>query len=346
MRFVFSCVRGSSCHPSRSGLLSLVSGAVETFDDTGAPDDAPEPACTAHIDKLRELLLNTKLPAEDKPRVEAAIARHAQWIEEMDGIEGDGDAVVAALVEALNRYKRYIELDLIWDSPSDFLWRQRGQVKLDNSIMEEFLPRLVTPQIIPALDGVEYETGPRTAFAAAYFASTLANPAPGGGLLVRTKDQDFTVGRAAYLQSSFSEAFPPGDSVRHKIFLAAAAAECKTNLDKTMFQGGVSDAHDLKIAIPGARYYLLCEWLDMTPISTLGTDIDEVIILRGKRLASNIRSKYSTAAARADDRGWYENFLAEHPIREANILRLVQHLRALFVDADPDEVDVLQRGYF
>jgi hypothetical protein len=319
---------------------------VETFDDTGAPDDAPEPSCTAHIDKLRELLLNTKLPAEDKEGVEAAILRHDQWVEEMNAVEGDGDAVVTELVVSLNRYKRYIELELIWDSPSDFLWRQRGQVKLDNSIMEEFLPRLVTPQIIPALDGVEYETGPRTAFAAAYFVSTLANPAPGGGLLVRTKDQDFTVGRAAYLQSSFSEAFPADDSVRHRIFLASAAAECKTNLDKTMFQSGVSDAHDLKIAIPGARYYLLCEWLDMTPISTLGTDIDEVIILRGKRLASNIRSKYSATAARAADRAWYEEFLGEHPIRVVNIIRFVEHLRALFVDADPDEIDVLQRGYF
>lgn len=346
MPFVLSRVKGVPCHPSRAAALSLRFDAVETVDDTGAPAHEPDPACTAHIDKLRELMMNAKLPAADKERVEQAVSRHSEWVEEMNALGGDGDSVVAGLVESLNRYKRYIELELIWDSPSDFLWRQRGQIKLDNSIMEEFLPRLVTPGIIPALDGVEYETGPRTAFAAAYFVSTLANPARGGGLLVRTKDQDFTVGRSAYLQSSFRAAFPADDSVRHKIFLAAAAAECKTNLDKTMFQGGVSDAHDLKVAIPGARYYLLCEWLDMSPISTLGTDIDEVIILRGKRLASNVRTKYSAAAARSADRGWYEKFLQEHPVREASVLRFVGHLRDLFVDADPDEIDALQRGYF
>jgi len=329
-----------------STVHNLVSGPVETFDDTGAPPAEPEPAHTAHIDKLRELLVNSKLPDGDKTRVEETVERHSEWVREMNSLEGDGDRLIAQLVDSVNRYKRYVELNLIWDSPSDFLWRQRGQLKLDNSILEEFLPRLVTPRIIPALDGLLYETGPRTAFAAAYFVTTLSNPAQGGGLLVRTKDQDFTIGRSAYLQSSFSDTFPPDDSVRHKIFLAAAAAECKTNLDKTMFQGSVSDAHDLKIAIPGARYYLLCEWLDMTPISTLGTDIDEVIILRGKRLASNVRTKYSSTAARAADRDWYDHFLHEHPIRHDSIHRFVEHLRALFVEADPDELDVLQRGYF
>lgn len=319
---------------------------METFDDTGAPEpEAPAP-CTAHIDKLQELQHNPKLPGADKERVALTIARHADWVAEMEGLETTGDELVAELVTSLNRYKRYVELELIWDSPSDFLWRQRGQVKLDNSIMEEFLPRLVTPRIIPALEGVEYETGPRTAFAAAYFATTLANPAKGGGLLVRTKDQDFTVGRSAYLQSSFSADFPVTDTVRHKIYLAAVAAECKTNLDKTMFQGGVSDAHDLKIAMPGSRYYLLCEWLDMTPISTLGTDIDEVLVLRGKRLASNVRSKFSSWESRVAARDWYEDFIDQHPVRSTTLLRLIAHLRALFVDAHPDEGDVLQRGYF
>jgi hypothetical protein len=303
-------------------------------------------ASTTHIDKLTELLNNAKLPEADRERVQLTITRHAEWVAEMNHLDGDGDELVAALVDTLNRYKRYVELDLIWDSSSDFLWRQRGQIKLDNSILEEFLPRLVTPRIIPALQGLQYESGPRTAFAAAYFVTTLANPSKGGGLLVRTKDQDFAIGRSVYLQSSFSNNFPPDDSVRHKTFLPAAAAECKTNLDKTMFQGCISDAHDLKIAIPGSRYYLICEWLDMTPISTLGTDIDEVIILRGKRLASTVRLRYASAAARAADRAWYADLLNKYPIRSDSILRLVGHLRDLFVHSDPSEPDVLARGYF
>jgi hypothetical protein len=45
-------------------------------------------------------------------------------------------------------------------------------------------------------------------------------------------------------------------------------SECKTNLDKTMFQGACATAHDVKSSVSGARYYLLAEWLDMTPVST------------------------------------------------------------------------------
>ncbi len=71
-------------------------------------------------------------------------------------------------------------------------------------------------------------------------------------------------------------------------------AECKTNLDKTMFQEACATAHDVKAAVSGARYYLLCEWLDMTPLSTAPTDINEILLLRkAKRINSNVRSKYA-----------------------------------------------------
>ena len=52
-------------------------------------------------------------------------------------------SVVEKLVDATNLYKKFIELDLIFDSPENFLYRQKGQLKLDNTILEEFLPQLV-----------------------------------------------------------------------------------------------------------------------------------------------------------------------------------------------------------
>ena len=39
--------------------------------------------------------------------------------------------------------KYYIDVDLIFDSPEDFLYRQKGQLKLDNTVIEEFLPIFV-----------------------------------------------------------------------------------------------------------------------------------------------------------------------------------------------------------
>jgi hypothetical protein len=100
------------------------------------------------------------------------------------------------------------------------------------------------------------------------------------------------VGRTAYLQSSLDPGFSPRATETYEVYLAFVAAECKTNLDKTIFQEAVATAHDLKVAVPGSRYYVLCEWLDMTPIGTRPTDIDEVIILRGKRVGSGLRKAY------------------------------------------------------
>ena len=53
-----------------------------------------------------------------------------------------------------------------------------------------------------------------------------------------------------------------------------------------MFQEAAATALDIKTAIPGAAYYLLCEWLDMTPISTSTTAVDEIIILTQSEEAS------------------------------------------------------------
>lgn len=73
--------------------------------------------------------------------------------------------------------------------------------------------------------------------------------------------------------------------------------ELKTNLDKTMYQEASATAHDIKLAVTGAKYYLLCDFLDMTPISTATTDIDEILIVRkAKRINSNIRKEFSTYA--------------------------------------------------
>lgn len=301
---------------------------------------------TPHYDKLKELLDNQKLPPSDVERVNLAVERYKAWIRAMEDLRSEGDERIRDLVARLNEYKRFVEVDVIWDSDNDFLYRQRGQLKLDSSITEEFLPWLVDPRIISSLEGKIYSVGPRKTFSAVYFSASLAVPARGAGLEVRTKDHDFTVGRSVYLQASFSKGFPPEDTVVRDVYLAFLAAECKTNLDKTMFQEAVATAHDLKVAIQGARYYLLCEWLDMSPISTATTDIDEVIILRGKRIPSTRRERHATSEGRKADRDWYLDYLQQNPVRPERVVRFVEHMRTMFDLVNPDERDVLEKGYF
>src|SRR5208283_200181 len=171
----------------------------------------------------------------------------------------------------------FIDLNLIYDSDNDFLYRQKGQLKLDNSIVEEFLPWLIQRPLIPNL-GTDLEVGPSRCYSAVYFTSSVTRPDQGGGLRIRSKDQDFSISRRLFIRTSYRAEF---DVFEQDMTCATyVAAEIKTNLDKTMFQEACATAHDVKTAVPGAKYYLLCEWLDMTPLSTAPTDIDEALILR------------------------------------------------------------------
>lgn len=72
---------------------------------------------TPHEKKLMALLVNENLPEADRPRVQKAIERYKAWVQAMDAIDLEGDALLTELVRLLNAYKRTIEVDLIFDSP-------------------------------------------------------------------------------------------------------------------------------------------------------------------------------------------------------------------------------------
>jgi hypothetical protein len=97
--------------------------------------------------------------------------------------------------------------------------------------------------------------------------------------------------------------------------------------------------------VPAAKYYLLCEWLDMTPISTFTTAIDEIMILRKcKRLPANIRNQFNTRKGRKNNREIYVNYLQAHPLSADTFARFVSHVYRLFRNDTED--NVLARGYF
>ena len=301
------------------------------------------PLPTPHLDKLNAALLNDKMPGNEIPRLQHAIQRYHEWIAHMNQVTGGRNDVVSALVVLFNDYKFFIDFDLIYCSEDDFLYRQKGQLKLDNSVIEEFLPHLVS-KAFPELQAT-LNFGPTKCFAAAYFKSTLQHQTNGGGLDIRTKDQDFAISKRLFIKSSHTAGFELSDSV--EAYLGYVTAECKTNLDKTMFQEATATAHDVKSAAPGAKYFLLCEWLDMTPVSTAPTDIDEVLIMRkAKRISSNIRNVFSSHAGRVAKRDWYRGFLLSNPFSHDVFERFIGHIESLINNEDPVEANVLEDGYF
>ncbi|HVI55865.1 MAG TPA: Bpu10I family restriction endonuclease [Luteibacter sp.] len=301
----------------------------------------------AHGKKLDALLKNKNLPKADKKRVERTIEAYNAWIAAMKAAKGKPRSVLASHVKALNNYKKHVDLELIFDSESDFLYRQKGQLKLDNTILEEFLPYLFDDRLLPGLKRIKnLSAGPHASFAGLSFASPFV-ALHVGGANIKLKNQDFSVTKS-HRMTITDEPGNGSPSFNEKFSVSHFAAEIKTNLDKTMFQEASATAAELKKAVPGSKYILLCEYLDMTPITTKLTSIDEVIVLRkAKRLTSNTRAEFATTAGRKASRAEYETFLDKHPLDIKCFERFVWHLEECFPEKEADAEDiVLGRGYF
>ena len=298
---------------------------------------------TPHLDKLTTLLRNPRLPPTDRPRVEETLSRYHNWIREMEDVTPERKNTVQRLVDITNRYKRFVELNLIFDSPENFLYRQKGQLKLDNTILEELLPQLCYRSLRPMENNLEF--GPHKTFAGLSFTSSLAHPGTGGQPSLRTKDQDFILGKRLYMMMSFDKEFHQAERVES--YLGYVCVECKTNLDKTMFQEAVATSRDLKIAVPSSLYFLVCEFLDMTPLSITSTYIDDVFIVRkAKRMPSNIRQEYRSARARRNRRHEYVNFLDSARYHTDVFQRMIDKIQRMTDDTAPETDKVLDQGYF
>ena len=302
-------------------------------------DDLPTP----HGDKLNVLLANPKLPSADRPTLEEALQRYGAWRRNSVLLSRQSEFDIDGLVQDLSGYKHWIDVRLIFDSPEDFLYRQRGQLKIDNSILEEFLPILIAAALKDDMPDASLSVGPTRSFSGIVFESDVRSMSDGGSMRFRSKDQDFAISRSLHIHASHHEDM--SDSIASETNIPYVAAEIKTNLDKTMFQEATATAADMKAMVPSSKYYLVAEWLDMTPVSTSVTQIDAVFLLRhGKRITSTLRSRFATAAGRRQSRDSYIAHLREYPLSKIPLLRLVQSIRSLFNEVD--EESVLERGYF
>jgi len=293
---------------------------------------------TPHKEKLLAAIANPKCK-DDVPILETALEEYEKWINQLDSLTSSGKRKVMEMTKLLNQYKDLLEVELIAKQCTQFVRRQKGQLKLDNSVIEEFLIRLVDPAILDRLPpGLELEVGPHTAFMSLSFrpiSISALNEKP--DVVVKLKDQDFAIGKTIYYQFSPDAGFNDTKTNKGSMFLAVLAAECKVNLDKTMFQEAAGTASRLKQGCPNSKYYVLVEFLDMIPEDCRLTDIDNVFLLRhAKRLPFEKRAIYEEV------RDQHRSF----PIDGEVAYKFVEEMKAFIGSAwyDPDEA--ISRGSF
>lgn len=293
---------------------------------------------TPHREKLLAAIANPKCK-EDVPILNAALEAYEQWMEKLNSLTSNGKQKVLEMTHLLNEYKDFLEVDLIAEKGTAFIKRQKGQLKIDNSVIEEFLIRLVAPSVLDGIPtGFELEVGPQTAFMSLSFRPvSISALGEKPDVVVKLKDQDFTIGKTIYYKFSPDASFEETRTDKGSLFLAVLAAECKINLDKTMFQEAAGTASRLKQGCPNSKYYVLVEFLDMIAEDCRLTDIDNVFLLRhAKRLPFEKRAVYE------EIRDQHKNF----PIDGEVVYRFVEEVKA-FIEStwyDPDEA--ITRGSF
>ncbi|MBI3944538.1 MAG: Bpu10I family restriction endonuclease [Armatimonadetes bacterium] len=292
---------------------------------------------TSHLDKLTAAIQNPKCRS-DLPVLRDALALYQQWVSEMESLTSIGRQRVDEMVALLNRYKDTLEVDLMMKRASAFLRRQKGQLKLDNSVLEEFIARLVRPEIIQGLGETRFKTGPQNAFMSLSFRPRGFSSLGGQPeVVVKTKDQDFVLGSEIHYKFSSHPQFEAAATTTGSFVLAVLAAEIKVNLDKTMFQEAAGTATRLKLGCPVSRYFVLVEYLDMTPEDSRLTDIDNVFLLRHTRRLPQDKRPIPEDVERQH---------REYPIDPEVVWMFVREIQT-FVSAvwyDPDEA--LRRGSF
>lgn len=309
-------------------------------------EEVPELPDQPHKEKLLAAIHKEKIVAaienpkakEDIELLKEALSAYEHWNKRMLGLTSKGHERIHEMTALLNEYKDYLEIDLVATKGSAFLKRQKGQLKLDNSVMEEFLIHLIHPSIINNLPNFDLEAGPQTAFMSlAFRPSHIRNLNEKPEVIIKVKDQDFTIGKAIHYKFSADSNFNTKKTIEGKLHLSVLSAECKLNYDKTMFQECAGTAARLKQGCPIAKYYALVEYLDMQPEDTRLTEIDNVFLLRkAKRLPFEKRNILDEVKAQ------HKNF----PISADVITMFVTEIQN-FIDAswyDPEEA--LKRGSF
>jgi len=170
--------------------------------------------------------------------MEEVSERYEDWVNSLKSLTSARQERVDQMVDLLNEYKDFLEVNVIARRGSAFLKRQKGQLKLDNSVLEEFLIYLVDDRIIEGLpNDFGIDCGPRTAFMSLCFRPKgIASLNERPSVVLKQKDQDFTIGRKIHYQFSSSSAFENDRTAAGELYLSVFAAEIKVNYDKTMFQ--------------------------------------------------------------------------------------------------------------
>lgn len=205
--------------------------------------------------------------------------KYLKWKDINLKISGTKRSDIIKKVKLLNDYKNFI------DQPK--FRKEKGrttgyafQSKLHSTVIEEFLYYLFKD--IGRLKNKNINFGPTKAYLNLYFAPPDIDAfEDSSNIVINIKDQDFSISKEVVLKSRVSNNENWQES---KIYVPVVSIECKTFLDKTMYEGSVSTAEKIKKGNSYCIFLIVTETYDVSlDVDPKYSSIDQIYVLRKQK---------------------------------------------------------------
>ena len=234
-----------------------------------------------HGDNIANKLKNEK-NAINKAYLSEIKKCYDNWRDALSKIKGDSLRAIKQRTALLNEYKNFIDQPKFRKekgNPNGFT----SQSKLHSTVLEEFMFHLLRE--IPQLKDKKLLYGPTNAYSNLYFApNNLATFEHTSGITINTKNQDFAISKEVCIETTVTGAkYNEGKTVSVPI----VSIECKTYLDKTMYEGSVATAEKIKRGNPYSLFLIVTETYEVGPdVDPNYSQIDQIYVLRKKSKSS------------------------------------------------------------
>lgn len=196
--------------------------------------------------------------------------RYNQLKKNIEEIKGEEKEDIYKKTDLINEYYSFIR------QPKFNIIDSRS--KLHSTVLEEFCSYLFSN--IKNFSNYEYTTGQTKAYTNMSFSpKNFEDFSKNSGVFVSEKDQDFTISKKikCYFQTKENQE----EKESKEIFVPVVAIECKTYIDKTMFDGSCQAAEKLKAGNPFSLILIIAETNQIgRDVNINHSRIDQIYILR------------------------------------------------------------------
>ncbi|MBC7231595.1 MAG: Bpu10I family restriction endonuclease [Actinobacteria bacterium] len=228
-----------------------------------------------HGDNL-ERKIKVEKQLENRKLLEEIKMKYLKWKEDNMKITGTTKNDIINKVILLNDYKSFIDQPRFKkEAGNKFGFTPQSQ--LHSSVIEEFMYFLFKD--VGKLANKHIHWGRTQAYTNLYFApQNIEAFEESSNIVINVKSQDFSISKEVILKSRVSNS---DNWQEHTIYVPIVSIECKTYLDKTMYEGSVSTAEKIKKGNPYCIFLIATETYEVSfDVEPRYSSIDQIYVLR------------------------------------------------------------------